>query len=196
MPTVCNLCRLKYNCVCEHLPSIDVRAHIAILMHENEQSRETNTGRWLLQSIQTTSRHIWQRNKPCSRLISLISDPSYKTFLLFPEEESQLVDKAIQLSEEQGKKPLFIIIDSTWQEAKKILRKSPWLADLPKVSLQTSAVSNYQLRRNQEPGHLCTLEVGAEIVQALGDTGSAEKLSLFLDHYNKVFHADKSGHQF
>ncbi|WP_341665089.1 DTW domain-containing protein [Vibrio sp.] len=196
MSTACNLCRLKYNCVCEHLPSIETSAHIAILMHENEQSRETNTGRWLLQSIQATSRHIWQRNKPCSKLMSLISDPSYQAFLLFPAQESLLVSGAIKLSEEQGNKPLFIIIDSTWQEAKKILRKSPWLAELPKVSLQTSSASNYQLRRNQELGHLCTLEVGAEIVQSLGDKGSAEKLRLFLDHYSKVFHADKSGHQF
>ncbi|WP_284192893.1 tRNA-uridine aminocarboxypropyltransferase [Vibrio zhanjiangensis] len=196
MAAFCPECQLRYNCICEYLPSIEINAHIALLMHENELTRDTNTGQWLLKSTQTTSQHIWQRKRPCSRLMALITHPNYQPLLLFPEKHSQLINNAIWLSQSQGKKPLFIIIDGTWQEARKIVRKSPWLNDIPKVHIKTSRPSSYQLRRNQELGNLCTLEVGAEIIQALGDKSSAEKLRLFLGHYCQAFHADKSGHQF
>ncbi|RJX65290.1 DTW domain-containing protein [Vibrio sinensis] len=193
-PSSCQGCGLKFQCVCTLLPTITIPAHIALLMHENEYQRETNTGQWLAKSISTTTVHRWNRTEPCEDLLTLINNPSYVPFLLFPSDESQSVEHCQQLSKQQNAIPLFIVLDGTWQEAKKMLRKSLWLQALPQVHITPKAASTYQLRRNQGEGHLCTLEVGSEIVRALGQEKEAQQLMAFFEHYMQVYKADKSGH--
>lgn len=196
MPEACPTCQLKHQCVCDALPSCQSSAHIALLMHENELSRETNTGRWLLASVTPSSRHIWQRTAPCTELNRLINDSRYRPYVLFPNDESIAVEKIKSDISQQETTPLFIILDGTWQEAKKMLRKSAWLRELPTAHITPQHASNYQLRRNQEQGHLCTLEVGCELVSALGNERGAKELSQFFNHFMQVFKADKSGHAY
>tara|TARA_Y100001956_G_scaffold82613_1_gene104340 strand:- start:5752 stop:6258 length:507 start_codon:yes stop_codon:yes gene_type:complete len=165
-------------------------------MHENELTRETNTGQWLLRSLPSSSQHIWQRKSPCPELIALLQDDHYLPVLLFPSDESISVNEVKQRSAQQGKTPLFIILDGTWQEAKKMLRKSPWLSGIPLAHITPSQASVYQLRRNQSEGHLCTLEVASEVVRELGEDAQANSLTHFLTHFMEIFQADKSGHPY
>lgn len=193
--TPCPQCQLRHQCVCEQLPALTSACHLALLMHENEQQRDTNTGQWLLKSLPTsTSVHIWQRKSPCSALIELLNNDQYQPYLLFPHDESVPVSQASLQANKAAKVPLFIILDGTWQEAKKMLRKSTWLKNLPLAHITTTQASNYQLRRNQADGHLCTLEVGCEVLKALGEERQSELLLSFFDHYMQAFKADKSGH--
>ena len=192
--SACAGCGLHHQCVCDLVPHFDTSLHIALLMHENELNRETNTGQWLLKAIPSTSQHIWQRKVPCPQLMALINNEQYQPYLVFPSDQSLSLSQANSVSIEAGKTPLFIILDGTWQEAGKMLRKSVWLAGLPCVHLQPSEQSNYQLRRNQQQGHLCTLEVGAEIIKSIGLNNEAKQLDDFFCHYMRVFKADKSGH--
>ncbi|CAM4446678.1 tRNA-uridine aminocarboxypropyltransferase [Vibrio agarivorans] len=192
--TTCKICGLSHQCVCELIPSLESQAHIALLTHENELTRDTNTGRWAVKMLSHCQTHIWQRKLPPSALISQIESGDYTPLLLFPAEESQ------QLSGEKiavmAKPPLFIVLDATWQEARKMLNKSPWLQALSKVCLNTERPSSYQLRRNQAQGNLCTLEVVAELLALCGDNHDAQQITPFLEHYTKVFKADKSGHAY
>lgn len=74
-------------------------------------------------------------------------------------------------------------------------RKSAWLETLPTVTLSTSGMtSQYQLRRNQESGHLCTLEVANVLMAAIGEKQAADQMEQFFLHYMDVYKADKSGH--
>lgn len=195
--TPCSGCGLSFNCVCSLLPRLQIDAHFALLMHENELSRDTNTGQWLLAALPSSSQHIWQRKAPCPALLTLLSDPNYQPYLLFPGEESISVCQAKRCTTDRTRQtPLFLILDGTWQEAKKMLRKSPWLQALPLVHINPTQASQYQLRRNQSEGHLCTLEVGAEVIRELGEEAQAERLLQFFHHYMQVFQADKSGHAY
>ncbi len=58
-----------------------------------------------------------------------------------------------------GKHPLFVLLDATWQQARKIFRKSPYLNHLPALSLQPKQLSHYRLSRSTRDDHLCTSEV-------------------------------------
>lgn len=194
-PNSCPQCQLRFQCVCDQLPKLGSSIHLALLMHENEQHRETNTGQWLLKSLpSSTSRHIWQRKAPCPKLLTLLEDTNNQAYLLFPSEESIAVEAADLQAKKNHKTPLFIVLDGTWQEAKKMLRKSPWLQSIPLAHVTPSKASNYQLRRNQEEGHLCTLEVGCEVFRAVGEETQSAQLLQFFDHYMQAFKADKSGH--
>jgi DTW domain-containing protein YfiP len=164
------------------------------LTHENERTRKTNTGQWLKKSLSTTSVHMWQRTHVCHKLKAMLENELYQAYLLFPGEESKPVAKAVNQSITNNKQPLFIILDGTWQEAKKMLRKSPWLQDLPQVHIDSNEESRYQLRRNQQAGHLCTLEVGCELLKQVGCSEQAECLLRYFDHYMRAYKADKSGH--
>lgn len=191
---VCPQCRLQHQCVCSRLPTIDAPFHLALLTHENELTRETNTGQWLRKSLAASSVHIWQRTQPCPKLLAMLQNERYQAYLLFPGEESQPVAQRVSTTQKTGKTPLFIILDGTWQEAKKMLRKSVWLQNLPLSHINPSQSSSYQLRRNQQQGHLCTLEVGCEILSAVGEVEPAQQLLDFFTYYMQAFKADKSGH--
>jgi DTW domain-containing protein YfiP len=63
-----------------------------------------------------------------------------------------------------------LVIDSTWLQAQKLLRKNPRLAALPRVALApgTVAPSSYAgLRAEPAEGHLATIDAVAEALGAL-----------------------------
>ncbi len=194
--TRCNKCGLQFQCICEDIPKLSCNIPLSLLMHENEYQRETNTGKWLLESLPECRDYQWSRVEANSALVERINSPQYLSLLIYPSEESISMDKAIEIARQENKTPHCIILDGTWQEAKKMERKSPWLEGIQRVHLSPEQLSCYQLRRNQSEGHLCTLEVAGELLKAQGFESEAEQLNYFLDYFSRVFHADKSGHRY
>ncbi|WP_146448114.1 tRNA-uridine aminocarboxypropyltransferase [Vibrio kanaloae] len=189
----CPGCGFTHQCICHLIPSVESQIALVLLTHENELSRDTNTGKLLQQSLEQCESFVWQRKTPPADLISLLDDNTLQPFLLFPSEKSMECQQAV-LNETNDRKPLFIILDGTWQEAKKMLNKSPWLKNIPQVHLDITSESSYTLRRSQDSGHLCTCEVGVELFKALGEEEPARLIDDYYQHYLKVFQADKCGH--
>jgi DTW domain-containing protein len=90
------------------------------------------------------------------------------------------------------KRPLFILLDATWAEARKMFRKSPYLDAFPVLSLEPEQVSRYQLRRSRRDDHFCTSEVAALCLTLAGETRAAQTLEIYLDvfthHYLQAKH--------
>ncbi len=80
-----------------------------------------------------------------------------------------------------GKRALFILLDATWPEARKIFKKSPYLNQFPVLSLAPEQLSRYRLRRSRRDDHLCTSEVAALCLGLAGDTLAAQTLEAYLD---------------
>ena len=97
-----------------------------------------------------------------------------------------------QLPERAARRPLFILLDGTWAEACKMFRKSPYLSQLPVLSLSPEQLSRYTLRRSKNEAHFCTAEVGAMCLELAQDTHAADTLNAYLDvfteHYLKAKH--------
>jgi DTW domain-containing protein YfiP len=83
----------------------------------------------------------------------------------------------------RAKRPLFILLDATWAEARKMFRKSPYLDALPVLSLQPEHISRYQLRRSRRDDHFCTSEVAALCLELSGDAAAAHTLEAYLEVY-------------
>jgi DTW domain-containing protein YfiP len=79
------------------------------------------------------------------------------------------------------KRPLFILLDATWPEARKMFRKSPYLKAFPVLSLQSEQLSRYRLRRSTREDHFCTSEVAALCLELAGETLAAQTLEAYLD---------------
>jgi DTW domain-containing protein YfiP len=87
---------------------------------------------------------------------------------------------------------LFVLLDATWPEARKMFRKSPYLDHLPVLSLQPDQISRYKLRRSRRDDHFCTSEVASLCLNLAGDTRATQTLEAYLDvfthHYLQAKH--------
>ncbi|MES2951403.1 MAG: tRNA-uridine aminocarboxypropyltransferase [Pseudomonadota bacterium] len=91
-----------------------------------------------------------------------------------------------------GPRPLFVLLDATWPEARKMFRKSPYLDHLPVLSLASEQISRYKLRRSRRDDHFCTSEVAALCLDLAGESHAAQTLEAYLDVFTHHYLRAKS----
>ncbi|WP_237067700.1 tRNA-uridine aminocarboxypropyltransferase [Microbulbifer guangxiensis] len=152
--------------------------NIYLLTHERELDRPTNTGTVAMAAASgLVQRIVWSRTNPDPLLERLAT--TGKLALVYPAVDSQ------QPSRPVGEFDHFLLLDGTWQEARKMFNRTPYLAFLPRVCLQPEASSNYQLRRNQLEGGLCTAECVVELLRAKGNLQLAEEVTARFVEFNR-----------
>jgi DTW domain-containing protein YfiP len=181
----CADCRLlPSHCMCALRPSVQTRSGICLLMADIEALKPTNTG-WLIADLVTdTFAFGWARTEIDPALPALLSDPQWQPYVVFPGEyaaQERVVQKIAPADEQPGKRPLFILLDATWTEARKMFRKSPYLDHLPVLSMQPEQISQYKLRRSHRDDHFCTSEVAALCLNLAGEQLAEQTLTAYLD---------------
>jgi DTW domain-containing protein len=185
----CTGCRLvPSHCMCALRSSIATRAGVCLLMADIEPLKPSNTGWLIADVVADTFAFGWARTETDPALLALLADPQWQPYVVFPGEYAA-PGRAVRetLHAEAGKRPLFILLDGTWAEARKMFGRSPWLDHLPVLSLRPEQVSRYQLRRSRRTDHFCTSEVAALCLSLAGE-GVAERtlaayLDVFMHHY-------------
>jgi DTW domain-containing protein YfiP len=181
----CPGCRLvPSHCMCSVRPVVPTRAGMCLLMADIEPLKPSNTGWLIADVVQDTFAFGWARTEVTPALLALLSDPQWQPFVVFPGEfvsPERVVHDVPKAS--AGQRPLFILLDATWPEARKMFRKSPYLNDLPVLSLNPEQVSRYQLRRSRRDDHFCTSEVASLCLDLAGDAHAAHSLQAYLDVY-------------
>jgi DTW domain-containing protein YfiP len=191
----CERCRvIPSHCLCAALPTAQSEAAVCLLMHDVEALKPTNTGWLIADVIQDTYAFGWSRTQVAPALLALLKDDRFSPYLVFPgefvEPASRVVDN---VPREPGKRPLFILLDATWSEARKMFRKSPYLDRLPVLSLAPEEISRYRLRRSRRDDHFCTAEVAALCLGLAGETVAADTLDGWLDLFSAHYLAAKRG---
>ena len=180
----CAGCRLiASHCVCALRPQLPTRAGMCLVMGDIEALKPSNTG-WLVADVVTdTWAFGWSRTAVDAALLALLADSQWQPVLVFPGEfvPPERVVTALPPAGAARRKPLFVLLDGTWSEARKMFRKSPYLDHLPVLSLHPDEVSNYRLRRSARESHFCTSEVAALCLALAGETHAAESLAAWLD---------------
>jgi DTW domain-containing protein YfiP len=194
----CNKCGLPIiNCICDKSSKIKTSAQIWIISTEREFYRPSNTARLLkLINPDSTEIFLWERTKKPQELMEYINDEKHETYLLFPveeEEEEAQCRKVENIS--TGKIPAFVLIDGTWKEARKILRKSDYLNKLPRISLEPNFKSQYDLRRGATDGNLCTIEAAIEVLKINNEIENSQAIYQFYKLFLKSYKAGASGHK-
>lgn len=156
---VCQDCeRPKRVCVCAFLPSqpIELRTRMVILQHPDEKKRAIRTGKLLQLSLSAQSCQVFEGKKFPGRhddLRPILEDPG--TVLLYPGKNSR------ELREDFAPDPEIsniILLDGTWDQAKKMFLRNPALQKLKQIMLRVSGVSVYSVRTQPTDGCLSTLE--------------------------------------
>lgn len=62
--------------------------------------------------------------------------------MIFPDDQPDYADRvvdidAVHAAKQQARIPVFIILDGTWRQARRMFRKSPYLDALPVLPLRT-----------------------------------------------------------
>ena len=181
----CAGCRvIPSHCLCAWRPTVAAKSAMCLVMHDVEPMKPSNTGWLIADVIEQTSAFPWSRTEVEPGLLALIADPQWQPYIVFPGEfvAPQRVVSEVRL--EPGKHPLFILLDATWSEARKMFRKSPYLEHLPVLSLQPEQLSRYKLRRSKRDDHFCTAEVAALCLELADDQAASEVLDAYLDVFS------------
>jgi DTW domain-containing protein YfiP len=178
----CPECRVIFSyCLCAWRPRVQSRSAMCLIMYDVEPLKPTNTGWLIADVIEETSAFGWSRKEVDEGLLALLDDPQWQPYIVFPGEFVAPERVVTQVKPQEGKRPLFILLDATWTEARKMFRKSPYLERFPVLSLQAEQLSRYKLRRSKRDDHFCTAEVAALCLELADDTQAAEALDAYLD---------------
>jgi len=151
---------------------------ITLLTHSKELVRPTNTGQLVMACHGlTVERRVWQRNQPDAQLLACMTQQP--SVLLYPSDDAQPVNFS-------GGYEHLILLDGTWQEARKMYNRSPYLQALPAWQLDNLPTSQYRLRRNQQAGALCTAEVVIALLQMAGMAQDATALQVAFEVFNQA----------
>ena len=184
----CAGCRLVLShCLCALRPAVPTRAGVCLVMADIEPLKPSNTGWLIADVVASTFAFGWARTTVDPALLALLADPQWQPYLMFPGECVAAERLATSLppiassDARAGKRPLFVLLDATWPEARKMFRKSPYLNNLPVLSLLPDYISRYRLRRSRRDDHFCTSEVGALCLELAGEAHAARILAAYLD---------------
>ncbi|QBF84234.1 DTW domain-containing protein [Shewanella maritima] len=169
---------------------------IILLTHSRELMRPSNTGKLVAEVYCDCLVVEWQRKEPDQNLLARLQTGKYA--LVYKDDrassseehsaengaEPSEVSRSIQpITESVAASSVswqefagVVIIDSTWQEARKIYNKSPYLHSLAHVYIASETESSYQLRRNQVDGGLCTAECAAHLLAIVGQQQSSDNI--------------------
>ena len=174
----CPQCRVRpTHCLCALRPAVQTQAGVCLLMGDTEMLKPSNTGWLIADLVADTFAFCWARTE----VDAALADPQWQAYVVFPGEFVEPERVVTEVHMKEGKRPLFILLDGTWTEARKMFRKSPYLQGLPVLSLSSEQLSRYKLRRSRVESHFCTAEVGAMCLEHHGDVHAAQTLTAYLD---------------
>lgn len=197
----CEGCNLPVlNCLCPYKVTAESEAQVWLLTHRIEHYKPTNTGRLIGDVLAQTEVFTWHRTEPDARLLALLADERFAPFVVFPDDQPDYADRVVSIdavtqAKASGKTPVYILIDGTWRQARRIFRKSPYLDALPVLPLRTERETRYRLRKPASKAHLCTAEVAAELLRQGGDVEAADVLDDYFDAFNASYAASRKYHK-
>ncbi|GHE86870.1 tRNA-uridine aminocarboxypropyltransferase [Thalassotalea profundi] len=186
----CENCRLaSAHCICQWRHQCHSGVGFLLLMYDAEVLKPSNTGRLIADIIPECFAFIWSRTEVDPSLLSILNDSQWQPFVVFPQDyatESQQITNCVPTLP-NNKKPLFIMLDGSWREAKKMFRKSPYLNQFPVLSIDLNHLaiedknSQYQIRKAINPNQLATAEVASHILNLAGENQNAEILKAWFN---------------
>jgi DTW domain-containing protein YfiP len=174
--SVCLRCRRPQNsCYCSHIKPFKMIPVFAILMHLNERRKKIGTGRMTHLCISNSILLEGVDFSSDDRVNNLIMDENNFCTVLYPGQKSlnigEMEDKNLGGFFPKDKNPVIFVIDGTWSMAKKMMKLSKNLHDLPRISFTPNKISEYGLRVQPDQVCLSTVESVYTVIDILDSKG-------------------------
>jgi DTW domain-containing protein YfiP len=173
--SVCRNCRRpKSVCYCQYLTRIETETRIILLQHPRERDMPIGTARMASLCLPNSELLVgfnWQSSRALARLLS---DPKRPAALLYPGQDARDVRSAPTHG------PLtLVVVDGTWANTKKMVRRNPILMNLPRVTFQPEHPSEYRIRREPDAQCVSTIEALMYVLGAIeGNASRFKRLQL------------------
>ncbi len=146
-------------CLCAHVSRVAVATKLVVLQHPREAGVPIGTVRLLELGLDGVERHVGVTFPEDGPVATSLGTAAATPVLLYPGPGAR------DLEAEPPPAPVtLVVVDGTWWQAQKLLKKNPWLARLPRYSLSPRVPSRYRIRR--EPAAHCVSTIEA-VVEAL-----------------------------
>lgn len=155
-------------CICGEVRPIDTRTRLALILHQNEIVKPTNTGRLGVHTLKNSEAYIRGLQEGPADL-SPLADPTRRLLVLFPSENARVLTP--ELVAEDPRPVTLAVPDGTWAQARRAVRREPILEQAEHVITPPGPPSRYKLRKEHEEHGLATLEA---IARAFGILESPE----------------------
>ncbi|MCF8059776.1 MAG: DTW domain-containing protein [Bacteriovoracaceae bacterium] len=180
--TSCFTCRRKIqNCLCHAVSPFDSSTIISLLMHPKEAKKQRIGTGYLTKATVKNSYIFSDVNLDENRdFLEFLHNPLYHHVLLYPANNPDYIDEGKM--PESWKKPLreeskilvLHVLDATWPCAKKMMRLSICLQELPKVSFKNSYRSRFVIKHQPHSDCLSTIETVHHCFNGLEEMGHEE----------------------
>ena len=173
----CSQCeRPQRVCWCEYIPKpkISLKSNsVIIVQHPSERKRKIRTALMAVRGLNEGACQIFVRRKvaPSDELSTILQNSN--SYVMYPSSDSKNLNT---ISCDNTPKNL-VILDGTWDEAKKIYARSPILQSLPTIHLDINKQSEYVVRTQPSEKCLSTVETIAHSLAILeSDDSISERL--------------------
>ena len=172
---LCTTCiQPQFGCYCAQVKAFDAKINFVVLIHPIEAKRRIATGRMSHLTLKGSHLIQGQDYSENQDVTDLINDPEYHSVILYPGHQSLNVsplnsaEKVVLFP--AGKKLRIFVIDGTWATARKMVRLSENLKQLPRICFTPAKPSNFRVRK--QPGAECysTIEAIHHTIELLGDS--------------------------
>lgn len=174
---VMNLClkcrRRLLTCICQHLKPFKTYSRFIILMHPMEFKKEkVGTGRFSHLILENSQIFVDINFDENQGFLKSLHDPQYDSYVLYPGEEVINLSEPVSNPAFLNQKPKqFIVIDGTWPCAKKMMKLSTCLHDIPRVSFSSKRTSAFKVKHQPLPECLSTVESIHQVILELNRLG-------------------------
>jgi DTW domain-containing protein len=186
----CRQCFLQQRvCICPHIHPIEAPFEVLIVRHWKEAWRSSNTGR--LATLAITNCTVVDYGSPGGDF-----DPSplqgEGVRLLFPSLDRPDEPLSVNLSPSV---PLIrlVVLDSTWSQARKLVRRIPGLKSLPRVQVLPTDPPPARLRTPPTPTGMGTFEAIARAVEVCSTPETGRQLDALHDRFVRHAVAQRGG---
>lgn len=166
-------------CICPILPSVKTRTEFLVLRHVYEAERPSNTGR-LVALAMPNARII-----PCGGGTRIGLKPLDDEFLRAPGTWLLWPDGTGAQTHATGLTPpsRIVVIDATWQQARRLFSTLPALRALPRLALPAPIRCRNRLREQHRSDGMSTIEA---VAAAVARVEGAEKARPLEDLYDEL----------
>jgi DTW domain-containing protein len=167
LPGRCKRCWIREEwCLCEYLPTVVPQTELVLVRHQREAWKSTGTARVAALCI------------PALKLVEYGDDAEPAAKELSPLLAGAALLFPFDSQSQEAKPPLkrLIVLDGTWRQARRMVKRLPGLLELPRLALPPKKGAVLRLRSSPRSDDRSTLEATADALQLLEGDALAEPL--------------------
>ena len=167
LPGRCKRCWIREEwCLCEYLPTVQPKTSLVLVRHQREAWKSTGTARIAALSL------------PALKLVEYGDDSEPAAKELAPLLEGAALLFPFDSDSTEAKPPVqrLIVLDGTWRQARRMVKRLPGLLALPRVALPPKEEPVLRLRSSPRSEDRSTLEAIADALALLEGEDIAEPL--------------------